>query len=75
MKITRAAGAPKDKGAGVYIHMKEGSKVDAGESVLTVYAENEAKLQEAIGQCRRLAPINTEGMVLARVPGFKGLRV
>ncbi len=74
VKIARAAGAPKDKGAGVYIHMKEGSKVDAGESLLTVYADNEAKLQEAISLCRKLAPITTEGMVLAQVPGFKGLR-
>ncbi|MGD1060915.1 MAG: AMP phosphorylase [Methanomassiliicoccales archaeon] len=75
VRIARAAGAPKDKGAGVYIHMKEGSKVDEGQSVMTVYADNDAKLQEAISLCRKLSPISTEGMVLARVPGFKGLRV
>jgi AMP phosphorylase len=75
VKIARAAGAPKDKGAGVYIHMKEGSKVEAGESLMTVYADNEAKLQEAIDLSRKLAPITTEGMVLVRVPGFRGLRV
>ena len=75
VKIARASGAPKDKGAGVYIHKKEGSKVDAGEALLTIHSENDAKLQEAIGLSRKLEPITTEGMVLARLPGFRNVRV
>ncbi|HTY47160.1 MAG TPA: AMP phosphorylase [Methanomassiliicoccales archaeon] len=75
VKTARAAGAPKDKGAGVFLHAKEGTKVDAGQSLLTIYSENDNKLQEAIGQARKLDPIIIEGMVLERIPGFRTIHV
>jgi AMP phosphorylase len=46
-EVARAAGAPKDKGAGVLLHKKLNEKVSKGEKVLTLYAEKERKLERA----------------------------
>ncbi len=70
VQIARAAGSPKDKGAGLIIYKKVGSKVDAGEPLYTIYADNENKLNEAVGLAKRLEPMAVEGMVLARMPGI-----
>jgi AMP phosphorylase len=70
VQIARAAGSPKDKGAGLMIYKKVGSKVDAGEPLYTIYADNENKLNEAIGLTKKLEPMAVEGMVLARMPGI-----
>ncbi len=43
-KIARIAGAPDDKGAGIFICKKVGDPVKRGELLYTVYAENEFKL-------------------------------
>jgi thymidine phosphorylase len=37
--IARLAGAPMDKGAGIYLHKKVGDKVKKGEALFTIYAE------------------------------------
>lgn len=47
VELARAAGAPKDKGAGIILHKKPTYRVGKGEKLLTVYAENAAKLQRA----------------------------
>ena len=47
VEIARAAGAPKDKGAGILLHKKLGDKVKKGEKVFTIYAEKSHKLQRA----------------------------
>jgi AMP phosphorylase len=73
VKIARAAGSPKDKGAGVYIHKKVGSKVDQGEPIFSIYADNQAKFDTAISLARKLEPMLVEGMVLVRMPGFTRL--
>jgi len=70
VRIARTAGSPKDKGAGLVISKKVGNKVDKGETIFTIYSENEWKLQEALKMAIRLEPINIQGMVLARVPAF-----
>ncbi|MEM2727314.1 MAG: AMP phosphorylase [Archaeoglobaceae archaeon] len=64
VKIARSAGAPKDKGAGVYIHKKRGDVVKAGDPLLTIYAEKEWKLDNAIETARTEAPILVSGMIL-----------
>jgi thymidine phosphorylase len=46
--IARLAGAPLDKGAGVYIHKKVGDKVSKGEALFTIYAEFNADFNFAI---------------------------
>lgn len=46
--VARRAGAPKDQGAGIYLHTKVGDEVDEEEPLFTIYAENPDKLQEAV---------------------------
>lgn len=47
MQIARAAGAPKDRKAGVVIHKKIGQRVKKGESIITVFSERASKLGSA----------------------------
>jgi len=44
VEIGRAAGAPKDKGAGIVFNKKNGDSVEKGELLFTVYAEKPHKL-------------------------------
>ncbi|HLC51993.1 MAG TPA: AMP phosphorylase [Candidatus Nanoarchaeia archaeon] len=48
-KIARIAGAPKDKGSGLYIVKFVKDKVKKGELIYTVYAESKFKLDLAVG--------------------------
>ncbi|RJS75995.1 AMP phosphorylase [Candidatus Bathyarchaeota archaeon] len=48
VETARLAGAPKDKGAGVYIYKKIGDPVKKNEPLFTVYAERNVKLQRAL---------------------------
>lgn len=47
VSIARAAGAPKDKGAGIVFNKKTGDRVQEGELLFTVYAEKSRKLSRA----------------------------
>ncbi|MHA1742623.1 MAG: AMP phosphorylase, partial [Candidatus Heimdallarchaeota archaeon] len=47
VEIARAAGSPKDKGAGILLYKKLGEKVSKGERLFTVYAEKSRKLERA----------------------------
>jgi len=44
-KIARVAGAPKNKGAGLYLHKHVGEKVNKGARIFTVYAGSKRKLE------------------------------
>lgn len=57
-KVSRIAGAPNDKGAGVYLHFKNGGKVNVRDALFTIYAEKEYKLEEAIDAAKKLAPVH-----------------
>ena len=46
-KVAKYAGAPENKGAGVYLLKKKGEKVKKGERIYTIYAENKDKLDFA----------------------------
>lgn len=46
-KVARMAGAPQDKGAGLYLGKKSGEKVEKGDVLYTIYAETLFKLQLA----------------------------
>ena len=70
VRVARAAGSPRDKGAGIVLSKKVGSKVDKGETLLTIYADNELKMQDALSVAMKLEPVIIEGMVLARIPSF-----
>ena len=65
--IVRAAGAPQDKGAGVYLPKKGGRYVKRGETIMTIYSNNEARLDRAVALARTLQPIVIEGMIRRKV--------
>jgi len=45
--VARAAGSPKDKGAGILLYKKVGDKVEKDEKFFTIYAEKMRKLERA----------------------------
>jgi AMP phosphorylase len=47
VEIARAAGSPKDKGAGIVFNRKQGDKVADNEVIFTIYAEKSRKLSRA----------------------------
>ena len=49
--IGSRTGAPKDKGAGLYIHKKKGDRIEKGDSLMTLYAEKKDKLEETLEMC------------------------
>ena len=51
--IARQAGAPKNPGAGIYIHAKLGDKVKKGQKLFTVYLEDKIR----IGYVKNLKPV------------------
>ncbi|UCF07739.1 MAG: AMP phosphorylase [Thermoplasmata archaeon] len=73
VKIARAAGAPKDKGAGIALNKKGGHKVDKGEVLFTIFADNERKLDHAKVVANKLPPMKIEGMILQKIPSFHGV--
>ncbi len=69
--VARTAGAPHDKGAGIYCNAKIGTQVrKGGETIYTIYAGgSEEHLSRALEEARRLFPVVVEGgMLLDRIP-------
>jgi len=46
--LARIAGAPKNKGAGIYLYKHEFEEVEKGEKIFTIYAENKKRLKYAL---------------------------
>lgn len=55
--IARLAGAPKDKGAGIELHVKVGDKVSRGDPLISVYSEHAVKLQAVEEYLEEATPI------------------
>lgn len=70
VEIARLAGAPIDKGAGVWINRKKGELVRKGEPLITIYSEKDWKLNNALKSAQKDNPIIVEGMLLERVKGL-----
>ena len=68
--IARAAGAPREKGAGVALRWKRGYKVKKNDVLLEIYAERATKLNDAYSFALSLNPVTVEGMLLHKVPEF-----
>lgn len=71
--VAKDAGAPKDKGAGIFLHKKMGDKVRKGEKLLTIYAENSFGLNSAVKLAEEAEPVVVgkefeEKMLLERFP-------
>ncbi|MCS7121534.1 MAG: AMP phosphorylase [Archaeoglobaceae archaeon] len=62
--IARAAGAPKDKGAGVYLHKKKGDVVKRGDPIITIYSEKDWKLDSALEIASEKKIVEISGVVL-----------
>jgi len=65
--IARAAGAPRDKGAGLRVMLKEGRKVSKNEPILEIYAKHETKLDDALRVAKRRPPVTIGGMLLEKM--------
>jgi len=63
-KIARLAGAPFDKGAGIYLHCLRGDSIRKGNNLFTIHAESEPKLGFAIKALENLEPIEMRKMIL-----------
>ncbi len=66
-KIARIAGAPRDSGAGVYVHRIRGDGVAKGDKLFTIYAESEQKLSFSIKALESLEPIEFRKMLLGEM--------
>lgn len=66
-QLARAAGAPKDQGAGIKLLAKEGHKVSEGEKLMIIYAESEENLSNALKLLEKKSPIYIESMLLDRI--------
>ncbi|PKP54439.1 MAG: AMP phosphorylase [Candidatus Altiarchaeales archaeon HGW-Altiarchaeales-3] len=65
--IARAAGAPKDKGAGVYLHVDVGKTIKINDPLFTIYSEHDIKLEHAIELANKLKSIRIGGVILEEV--------
>jgi AMP phosphorylase len=71
VEIARIAGAPFDKGAGVWINRKKGEMVKKGEPLITIFSDKSWKLTSAIKNAEKNYPIIVEGMLLERIQTFR----
>ncbi|GFO95972.1 AMP phosphohydrolase, partial [groundwater metagenome] len=71
VEIARIAGAPIDKGAGVWIHRKKGETVNKGDPLITIFADKSWKLTNALKSAEKDYPIIVEGMLLERVQPYR----
>ncbi len=63
-RIARSAGAPSDKGAGVFLHCEAGDKIQKGDVMFEIIAESESKLDFAIKVAHSIEAIELEKVVL-----------
>jgi AMP phosphorylase len=68
VQIARAAGTPKEKGAGIVLKAKIGDSVAKGAPLFEIYAERSSKLTTALEIANRVQPV-----VLSRKPEEKML--
>ncbi len=71
VNIAKAAGAPRDKGAGILLHIGKGAKVNEGDLLFEIFAESEYKLDQAVKLAKQFQPVALEGMLLQRIPGYE----
>jgi AMP phosphorylase len=69
-QIAKAAGAPRERGAGVFLYPKRGHKVMKDEPILDIFAERQTKLEQAYSLVAKLSPILIEGMLLEEISEY-----
>ncbi len=55
--ISREAGAPRDKGAGIHLKVKMGDNVKKGDILFTIHSNNYIRLSDAVKLAEELKPI------------------
>jgi len=74
VQIAREAGTPKNKGAGLLLHKKLNSRVERGETLFEIYAEQTHKLNRALKLAESLEPFGVgdpKDMVYTDIPKDK----
>ncbi len=66
-QIARAAGAPYDKKAGIYLKISVGDFVRSNDSLFTLYSSSAHKLQHAIELAERLNPVEIGGVIIEKI--------
>ena len=66
--IARAAGAPREKGAGLALQWKRGNKVKKDDILYEIYAQRTSKLKAAHNLALQMKPVVIEGMLLHKIP-------
>lgn len=56
-RISKIAGAPIDKGAGIYLNVKVKDRVTRGDILFTIYSENKDKLKYAVEVFKENNPV------------------
>ena len=79
VQVARAAGTPKESGAGIVLHAKLGEAVAKDGVLFEVYAERSSKLEAALELARKLEPVvlskkPEERMLLGQYPAKIGER-
>ena len=79
VQVARAAGTPKEKGAGLILHAKTGEAVAKGAVLFEVYAERSGKLSDALELAKKIQPVVLsrkveERMLLDQFPSKKTSR-
>ena len=54
--IARSAGCPTDQYSGIYLHKHVNDKVQKGDAIMTIYAQSNSRLKEAVNSCNYLKP-------------------
>ena len=77
VQVARAAGAPKEPGAGILLHSKLGDAVAKDAVLFEIYAERSSKLESALKLANELEPVilskkTEERMLLGQFPAKKG---
>jgi AMP phosphorylase len=68
--IARAAGAPREKRAGLALRWKRGYKVKKDDVLFDIYAERTSKLNDAYNLAVSMNAVTVEGMLLHKIPEF-----
>lgn len=66
VQVARTSGSPSDKGAGLLIFKKRGQRVEKGDVLMRIHADNEAKCIRAKELALRYVPIKVEGMLIEK---------
>jgi AMP phosphorylase len=67
VEVARLAGAPDDKGAGVFLHKKMGESIKKGEPIFTIYSSTESGADAALASMNADLPVTIDGMLMERM--------